>query len=93
MYSLEPPLYWLLNRAMRTKDMAYLQMLGPFAAAIWNVLGGAESERNDKIEQGCGMNPEKNALGTMAGSMLVFRGALFSTKYIVEFQNQIGKEP
>ena len=42
MYSLEPPLYWLLNRAMRTKNMAYLQMLGPFAQAIRCVLGGAE---------------------------------------------------
>ena len=93
MYSLEPPLYWLLNRAMRTKNMAYLQMLGPFAQAINFVLAGAEYHRNDKIQKGSGMNPWKNPLGYMAGSMLVFRGALFSTKYIVEFQNQIGKEP
>ena len=90
MYSLEPPLYWLLNRAMRTKNMAYLQMLGPFAQAIWAVLSGAERGRNDKIQPGVDMNPENNPLGYMAGSLLVFRGALFSTKYIVEFQNQIG---
>ena len=27
----------------------------------------------------------------MSGSFLVFRGALFPTRYIFEFQNQIGK--
>ena len=50
MYSLEPPLYWLLNRAMRTENMAYLQMLGPFAQAICYVLMMAEDRRNDKIQ-------------------------------------------
>ena len=30
-------------------------------------------------------------LGTMAGSMLVFRGALLPTTIVHEFQNQIGK--
>ena len=42
MYSLEPPLYYMLNKAMRSKDKAYLQMLGPFAQAISWVLRGAE---------------------------------------------------
>ena len=47
MYSLEPPLYYMLNKAMRSKNKAYLQMLGPFAQAISAVLGSAERFRND----------------------------------------------
>ena len=52
MYSLEPPLYFMLNKAMRSKNKAYLQMLGPFAQAISMVLGYAEGFRNDCIKEG-----------------------------------------
>ena len=93
MYSLEPPLYFLLNKAMRTYNHAYLNMLGPFARAISEVLAGAEKRRNDKVKMGQDMrNTEMfRQLGTMCGSMVVFRGVLFPTKHIFEFQNQIGK--
>ena len=33
----------------------------------------------------------QDPLGYMSGSMVVFRGALFPARYILEFQNQIGK--
>ena len=95
MYSLEPPLYFMLNKAIRSKNMAYLEMLGPFAKAISTVLRSAEQSRNDHIKRGHEMHRPREGLqdplGYMSGSMVVFRGALFPTKYILEFHNMIGK--
>ena len=50
MYSLEPPLYHMLNKACRNRIKALLPILGPFACAISMVLTGAERFRKDKIE-------------------------------------------
>ena len=52
LYSIEPPLYFYLNDACRTKNKALLPMLGPFACAVWQVLSGAERNRGDKMETG-----------------------------------------
>ena len=52
MYSLEPPLYYMLNRACRNRTKALLPTLGPFAYAIAEVLMGAEKRRKDKITMG-----------------------------------------
>ena len=52
LYSIEPPLYFYLNDACRTKNKALLPMLGPFAYALWQVLRYAERERGDKMEWG-----------------------------------------
>ena len=90
MYSLEPPLYYMLNKACRNRIKALLPILGPFAKAISRVLGIAESGRKDKITMGRDMK-QGGPLGTMSGSMLVFRGALLPITIIHEFQNQIGK--
>ena len=45
MYSLEPPLYNMLNKACRNRIKALLPILGPFACAISSVLDGAERAR------------------------------------------------
>ena len=42
LYSIEPPLYFALNKACRQKDQTKLSMLGPFAAAWGEVLFRAE---------------------------------------------------
>ena len=52
LYSIEPPLYFYLNDACRTKNKALLPMLGPFAYAGYEVLYGAEENRGDKMEMG-----------------------------------------
>jgi len=52
LYSIEPPLYFYLNDAIRTMNKALLPMLGPFASAIYLVLRGAEENRGDKMETG-----------------------------------------
>ena len=52
LYSIEPPFYFHLNDACRTKNKALLPMLGPFANAVAYVLAGAESFRGDRMETG-----------------------------------------
>ena len=47
LFSIEPPLYFFLNDAIRTMNKALLPMLGPFAKAIYLVLLGAERGRVD----------------------------------------------
>ena len=49
LYSIEPPFYFHLNDACRTKNKALLPMLGPFAYAIHQVLLAAEENRGDKM--------------------------------------------
>jgi len=50
LYSLEPPFYFHLNQACRSLDQTLLQFLGPFARALYQVLGGAEVMRADALE-------------------------------------------
>ena len=52
MYSLEPPLYFMLNKACRNRTKALLPILGPFALAIAGVLARAEEGRKDKMATG-----------------------------------------
>ena len=48
MYTLEPPLYEMLNKAMRNENRAYIDMLGPFAQAVSYALAKAERRRNSE---------------------------------------------
>ena len=52
LYSIEPPFYFYLNKACRRRDPTYLPMFGPFAAALFMVLRGAEKYRGDKLQSG-----------------------------------------
>ena len=38
----DPPLFKILNQAMRDGDQKYLQSLGPYSVAMYNVLGASE---------------------------------------------------
>ena len=49
-YSLEPPLYFFFNKACRDRDLKLLPLLGPFAWALGDILGGAaERDRPDTM--------------------------------------------
>ena len=95
LYSIEPPFYFHLNDACRTKNKTLLPMLGPFAYAIYKVLLGAERRRGDAMKTGWelhGWDGEKeHALGWMSGSVLVFRGALLPSSTIAHFAVEQGK--
>jgi len=47
-YSLEPPFYRALNRACRDKDLSRLDVLGPFAAALGEIVRRQDAKRADK---------------------------------------------
>lgn len=48
MYSLEPPFYRVLNRACREKDIEKLPLVGPFAAALGEIVRFQEANRDDR---------------------------------------------
>ena len=60
---------------MRTYDLKYLPTLGPYALAMWFILGGAEYEREDKLTPGKDMKVDKYNLGEYKGCFTLFRGA------------------
>lgn len=45
LYSIEPPFYFALNHACRKRESQLLPMFGPFAYALYKVLGDAERRR------------------------------------------------
>ena len=47
LYSLEPPFYRVLNRACREKDVSKIELVGPFAAALGEIVRFQESNRPD----------------------------------------------
>lgn len=49
LYSIEPPFYSFLNKAMRKLDTTHLNMLGPFAKAIHVIIVEAEKNRKDAL--------------------------------------------
>jgi len=70
----EPPLFSVLNLAMRTGDLNYLQTLGPYACAMLIATGSAEEGRTDRIEQGIWITENRLSLGYLRGCFIIFRG-------------------
>ena len=50
LYSIEPPFYSYLNKAMQTLDTTHLSMLGPFAKALHVIIVEAEKNRKDALK-------------------------------------------
>lgn len=48
LYSLEPPIYRVLNRASRDKDKSRVGTLGPYSDCLRTILAHAERNRPDK---------------------------------------------
>ena len=81
-YSMElgdPPLYAVLNRAMRDKDLIDLEDLGPFARALSEVTYRAEDhrEKDDKIQTGRAIREAKGegVVDNFSGIFSLFRGS------------------
>ena len=93
LYSMEPPIYFYLNEACRNKDQTKLQILGPFALALYIVLLRAEFNRKDKVERGDNVHGygKVHELGCFARDFLVFRGGALAAKSIHKYITQIGK--
>lgn len=92
LYSMEPPFYSYLNNACREMDMQKIETLGPFAKAIFKVLGCgkySDERREDAIEQGVQFTFHK--IGSMCRSFLLFRGALMYKEWIEGWRENVGK--
>ena len=92
LYSMEPPFYKDLNNACRVLDDQKLKTLGPFAAAIFNVLANGSSsdaKRDDGLEIGCDFS-STDTLGQFCRSFLLFRGALMNKEWIQDWREDIG---
>ena len=75
--SIEPPIYAVLNEAIRIRSLALLPMVGPLAAGLAVVLTNCEKYRADAIVPGyetLKLNPE-HELGCFCESFLLFSGA------------------
>ena len=48
LYSMEPPFYKHLNKACRDKDISKIDNLGPFAAALGEIVRNQDAFREDK---------------------------------------------
>ena len=89
LYSIEPPLYYFFNEACRLRNKAVLPLLGPFAAAVGAILGGAECDRADTIMPA--YKQPDSPLGCMAGAFLLFRGSLMPPHSIAKFALMKGR--
>jgi len=94
LYSMEPPFYAALNKAMRDLDMDKLKTLGPFAKAIYMVLmrgNNSDYKRDDALERGedyfC-----HDSQGYFCRSFLLFRGALMNNEWIDGWREKVGED-
>ena len=99
LYSIEPPLYHFVNEACRKKDTSpptNLQLLGPFACALYHILEACEKHRPDKLGPGVLYhNPAAHcrlhARGFLCDSFVVFRGAAMHKVLVDLWSKMIGK--
>jgi len=92
LYSMEPPFYAALNKAMRDLDMDKLKTLGPFARAIYMVLlygDDSDKGRDDAIERGEDFQMT-DSLGYFCRSFLLFRGALMNNEWVDGWREKVG---
>ena len=76
MYSLEPPIYYYLNQAMRKMDTTKLDTLGPYARVLFAMLACGtvcDKKRVDKMRRG-EYDGEYGPLDYFSQSFLTFRG-------------------
>lgn len=91
-YTLEfgdPPLYAVLNRAIRNRDKSLIETLGPFAKALSVILDKSENHREteDRIPNGENiLFKEGGKMYNVAGSHLLFRGVQMTMEQLEEFK-------
>lgn len=91
--SIEPPIYAILNEAIRIRDMKLLPMVGPLVAGLTIILSTCEKYRVDAMIPGyetLKMDPDHD-LGSFSGSFLLFAGAQMKTNWIEPWSELVGK--
>lgn len=94
-YSIEPPFYAYLNKAIRCRDPKEVKALGPFASALYQVITRAESYRYDRETPGNIITSNKQlfsfqcSLGHFEGSFLVFKGTQMLEAWLQPWQEAV----
>lgn len=82
LYTMEPPLYYDLNKASREVDMDKVETLGPLAKALYTLLDVSITSSKYEplhLKQGI-LNGYQNPMGKFAKSFLLFRGVHIEEK-------------
>lgn len=82
--SIEPPIYAIVNEAIRIRDTKLLPMVGPLVAGLQMVLNACEKYRTDTLVPGyetLKVDPEDD-LGSFCESFLVFSGCQMKANWI-----------
>ena len=77
-YSMEPAIYKILNKASREKDKRRVAQLGPYSDCLRIILANAERNRKDKIPMG--------------KAFTVYRGFCMNDEGINEYRKMKGKK-
>lgn len=94
LYSIEPPFYADVNKAIRLRDKAMLRTLGPFVRCLYQILvgGGTESVRSDRLLHGRDDLTLPGNMGFFSQSFLLYRGAAMKESWIKAWKQQIGRK-
>ena len=94
LYSIEPPFYSYLNKAMRKLDTTYLQLLGPFAKALHVIIVEAEKNRKDALRNAEEIIrfKEEDPLGNQSCMFLHFKGIPMSEEALNDWKEAVNSE-
>jgi len=94
LYSIEPPFYSDLNKAMRYLDQKQLKHLGPWAKALHIITVEAEKNRKDSYTAGEDITRVKpdHPIGNQCCMFLLFKGIPMKDDWIKEWQEAISSE-
>lgn len=89
-YSMEPPFYAQMNKAIRELDLTMLEKLGPLARCLYQIhVTRLESRRNDSIQCGESTILGANKLGFFNKSFLLFRGTRMKARWINDWARKV----
>ena len=92
LFTIEPSFYADLNEACIKMDDEKVEMLGPFARAIYLILKYVELNRVSKIPFGMEFDLSGDPLGAFSQCFLLFRGTSMTMECINVWRDQVSRE-
>lgn len=95
LYSMEigtPPLYAVINKAIRRMDKTYLETLGPLICVLGDACAVGELGRDDEERIPWGMKINPHLENNMGGIFLLFRGGTLADEWIKDWESAKDKK-
>lgn len=94
LYSIEPPFYSFLNKAMRKLDTTHLKLLGPFAKALHVIIVEAEKNRTDALRNAEDIIrfKQEDPLGNQSCMFLHFKGIPMTKEALDDWKEAVNSE-